>query len=293
MNEAVILTCAVTGAGGTAGKHPELPITPEQIATAALEAARAGAAVVHLHVRDPATGKGSRELAYYRELVDRIRDDATDVILNLTTGMGSTWVVDDANLEAPGTGTDFVSPEERVEHVQALKPEICSLDCGTMNFGAGNVFEINIPDHVRRMAKVIRDSGVKAELEIFDLGQILLANQLVEEGLVLGKPLYQFCLGIPGGAPATTAALQGLLNHLPPNADWTAFGISRMEMPMVAQAILLGGHCRVGLEDNLYLSRGQLASNAELVRRAVEIIERLGARVLSAAEARARLDLAS
>ncbi len=287
----MILTCAVTGAGDTAGRHPGLPVTPAEIATAALEAARAGAAAVHLHVRDPATRKGSRALEHYREVVHRIRDDATDVIINLTTGMGSTWIVDDRDLGRPGAGSDFVGPEERVEHIVELRPEICSLDCGTMNFGAGNEIEINIPDHVRTAARLIRDCGVKAELEVFDLGQMVLANQLVAEGLVQGKPLYQFCLGIPGGAPATTAAMQGFLGHLPPGADWTAFGISRWEMPMVAQSVLLGGHCRVGLEDNLYLERGRLASNAELVEKAARIIGDLGARLLGPAEARAQWGL--
>lgn len=293
MNESVIISCAVTGAGDTAARHPGLPITPAQIAAAALEAARAGAAIVHIHVREPATGKGSRNLAYYREVVDRIRGDTSDVILNLTTGMGSTWIVDDSDLTKPGAGSDFVGPEERVEHVLELRPEICSLDCGTMNFGPGNVFEINVPDHVRRMASLIRDGGVKAELEVFDLGQMMLANKLVADELVVGRPLYQFCLGVPGGAPGTPTALQAFLGHLPQGAAWTAFGIARMQMPMVAQSILMGGHCRVGLEDNLYLSRGRLATNAELVEKAARIIEELGSSVASVAEARARLELRS
>ncbi|MFQ6023864.1 MAG: 3-keto-5-aminohexanoate cleavage protein, partial [Acidiferrobacterales bacterium] len=273
MNYEVILTCAVTGAADTVGKHPAMPVTPEQIASAAIDAAKAGASVAHCHVRDPETGKGARDPALFREVVDRIRASDTDVVINLTTGMGGTWIVNDNNLQAPGEGSDLASPEERVQHVGELLPEICSLDCGTMNFGDANEIEINTPAHLRRAAAIIRDCNVKAELEVFDVGQVVVANKLVAEGLVYGDPLYQICLGIPGGAPADTRTMKIMVDMLPPNAQWAGFGISRMEMPMVAQAVLLGGNCRVGLEDNLYLARGVFASNAQLVEKAVAIIE--------------------
>lgn len=291
MNFEVILTCAVTGSGDTVAKHPAIPVTPAEIATAAIDAAKAGASVAHCHVRDPATGKGARDPALFREVVDRIRDSDTDVVINLTTGMGGTWIVDDDNLHAPAPGSDFAAPEERVQHVVDLLPEICSLDCGTMNFGDGNDIEINTPNHLRRAAAIIRDCGVKAELEVFDVGQVVFAGKLVAEGLVNGDPLYQICLGIPGGAPADTATMKAMVDMLPANAHWAGFGISRMEMPMVAQAVLLGGHCRVGLEDNLYLEKGVFASNAQLVEKATAIIELLGARVLSPQQTRERLGL--
>lgn len=291
MNYEVILTCAVTGAADTVDKHPDMPVTPEQIANAAIDAARAGASVAHCHVRDPDTGAGSRDPGLFREVVDRIRDSETDIVINLTTGMGGTWIVDDNDLLAPGAGSDFIPPEERVRHVQDLLPEICSLDCGTMNFGDDNAIEMNIPSHLRRAAAIIRDCGVKAELEVFDVGQVVFANKLVAEGLVPGDPLYQICLGIPGGAPADTRTMKTMVDMLPPNANWAGFGISRMEMPMVAQAVLLGGHCRVGLEDNLYLEKGVFASNGQLVEKAAAIIEHLGARVLSPQETRDKLGL--
>lgn len=291
MNYEVILTCAVTGAADTVGKHPAMPVTPEQIASAAIDAAKAGASVAHCHVRDPETGKGARDPALFREVVDRIRASDTDVVINLTTGMGGTWIVNDNNLQAPGEGSDLASPEERVQHVGELLPEICSLDCGTMNFGDANEIEINTPAHLRRAAAIIRDCNVKAELEVFDVGQVVVANKLVAEGLVYGDPLYQICLGIPGGAPADTRTMKIMVDMLPPNAQWAGFGISRMEMPMVAQAVLLGGNCRVGLEDNLYLARGVFASNAQLVEKAVAIIEHLGARVVSPQETREKLSL--
>ena len=285
MNYDVIITCAVTGAGDTVGKHPAIPVTPKEVANAAIESAKAGAAVAHCHVRDPETGKGSRDPALFREVVDRIRSSDTDVIINLTTGMGGTWIIDDRDLHNPGEGSDFASPEDRVIHVQELLPEICTLDCGTMNFGHDNI-EINSPDHLRRMAMYIRDCGVKPELEVFDMGQLAFAKQLINEGLVVDTPLFQICLGVPGGAPADTQTMKAMVDMLPANANWAGFGISRQQMPMVAQAMLLGGHTRVGLEDNLYLSRGHHASNGELVERAVQIIESLGGRIVGPEEAR-------
>ncbi len=291
MNHEVIITCAVTGAGDTTGKSALVPITPAQIATAAIEAAQAGAAVVHVHVRDPETGQGSRDPALFKEAVERIRDSGIDVIINLTAGMGGDWVPDSENPALPGTGTDMVGPEERLLHVVDCMPDICSLDCGTMNFGNGNDTYINTAPFLRKMAKTVQALGVKPELEVFDLGQIRLARALIDEGLVDVPPLFQICLGIPWGAGADTETMAAMKQALPNDAIWAGFGISRMQMPMVAQAVLLGGNVRVGLEDNLYLDRGVLATNAMLVERAVEIINRLGAKVLSAAEARQKLGL--
>ena len=289
MNNEVIVTCAVTGASDTADKHPDLPITPEQIANAAIEAAKAGAAVAHCHVRDPETGQGSRDPALFREVVDRIRDSGTDVIINLTAGMGGDFIpsADDPGVAAPGS--DVVGAVERLKHVEELLPEICSLDCGTLNFGE-SVY-ISTPDILRVMAQRIKDCGVKPELEVFDTGHVRFANQMVDEGLIEDPPLYQICLGIPWGAPATPDAMKAMRDMLPEGAQWASFGISRMEMPMVAQAVLMGGHVRVGLEDNLYLERGVLASNGQLVEKAINIIELMGARAVTPAEAREKLGL--
>ena len=289
MNSEVIVSCAVTGAADTADKHPDLPITPEQIANAAIEAAKAGAAVAHCHVRDPETGKGSRDPELFREVVDRIRDSDTDVIINLTAGMGGDFFPSEDDPSVAGPGSDVVGADERLKHVEMLLPEICSLDCGTLNFGE-SVY-MSTPDILRVMAQRIKDCGVKPELEVFDTGHLRFANQMVDEGLIEGPPLYQICLGIPWGAPATPDAMKGMRDMLPEGAEWAGFGISRMEMPMVAQAILLGGHVRVGLEDNLYLERGVLASNGQLVEKAINIIELMGARAVTPAEARVKLGL--
>jgi uncharacterized protein (DUF849 family) len=291
MNNEVIITCAVTGAGDTTGKSHLVPITPEQVANAAIEAAQAGAAVAHIHVRDPETGKGSRDPALFREAVDRVRDSGVDVIINLTAGMGGDWIPSDEDPSMPGPGTDMVGPEERLAHVIECKPDICSLDCGTMIFGNGNDLYLNTPVYLRTMAKITQDLGVKPELEVFDLGQVRLARALVDEGLIDAPPMFQLCLGIPWGAGADTETMAAMKQALPADAVWAGFGISRMQMPMVAQAMLLGGNVRVGLEDNIYLDRGVLASNGMLVERAVEIIERLGGKVLSADEARQKIGL--
>jgi uncharacterized protein (DUF849 family) len=293
VNDEVIISCAVTGAGDTAGIHPGLPVTPRQIADAALEAARAGAAVAHIHVRDPETGAPSRKLEYYREVVERIRESSVDVIINLTTGMGGDLLVDDAHPTVAAAGSDMVPALERLEHVEALLPEMCTLDCGSMNFNDGDYVAVVTPNQLRAMAARVKELGVKPELEVFDSGQIRLANRLVEEGLIEGTPLFQLCLGIPYGAPADTRSMLAMIDLLPEGADWAAFAISRMEMPLVAQAVILGGNVRVGLEDNLYLRRGVFASNAELVERAVTIVESLGARPLTPSEARGKLGLAS
>ncbi len=291
MNNDVVITCAVTGAGDTTGKSHLVPVTPEQVANAAIEAAHAGAAVVHLHVRDPETGKGSRDPALFREAVDRVRDSGVDVIINLTAGMGGDWIPSDEDPSRPGPGTDMVGPEERLLHVVECLPDICSLDCGTMIFGNGNDLYLNTPVYLRRMAKITQDLGVKPELEVFDLGQVRLARSLVDEGLIDAPPLFQLCLGIPWGAGADTETMVAMKQALPDNAVWAGFGISRMQMPMVAQAMVLGGNVRVGLEDNIYLDRGVLATNGQLVERAVEIIERLGGRALGPDEARGKLGL--
>ncbi len=292
MNRNVIITCAVTGSADTVGKHPAIPVTPEQIAASAIEAAQAGAAVVHLHVRDPETGEGSRDPALYRELVERMRDSDCDVVLNLTTGMGG-----DVYFGGPddpmqlGNATDMASAETRLEHVVELKPEICTLDCGSMNFGEGNYVMTNTVDMLRVMAKGIQDAGVKPEVEIFDFGHLWFVKQMLSEGLLDPPPLYQLCLGVPYGAEANTQTMKAMVDNLPDGAIWAGFGLGPMQMPMVAQAMLLGGHVRVGLEDNLYLDRGVFASNAELVARAVTIVESLGGKVQSSAEARETLGL--
>ena len=288
LNE-VFITCAVTGAGDTAGRHPDLPVTPAQIADAAIEAAKAGAAIAHVHVRDPETGQGARAPDLFRETVARIRDSDTDVVLNLTTGMGGDFYW---NPEAPyraGPGSDLADAAERVQHVLELKPEICSFDIATMNF-FDSAF-ICTPELLMEMGELIKGSGTKPELECFDLGQVRLANHLIEQGVVDSPPLFQICLGVPWGAPADTESMLAMRNLLPADAIWSGFGISRLQMPMVAQAAILGGNARVGLEDNLYLDRGQLASNGQLVGRAVEILQRMGAHVVGPAEVRQMLDL--
>jgi uncharacterized protein (DUF849 family) len=287
MNRSVILTCAVTGDGDTAGKHPQLPITPAQIAAAAVEAARAGAAVAHIHVRDPDTGKGSRDTALYRETVARIRDSGVDMVINLTAGMGGKF------MPFRPEQSDLVDALERMVHIENIRPEICSLDCGSMNFGSDSETYISTPAMIRAMATRIRELGVKPELEIFDLGHLRLAVELHRQGLVADPPFFQFALGIPWGAPADARTMTMMRDMLPAHARWAAFGIGPAQMPMVAQSILLGGHARVGLEDNLYLSRGVFASNAQLVERAVSIIQSIGADPMRPREARAALGLAA
>ncbi len=291
MNHDVMITCAVTGGGDTTKKSPHVPVTPAQIAEACISAARAGAAITHVHVRDPATGQGTRNVAYYREVMSRVAESGVDLVLNLTTGMGGDFTLGDPDPLIPGPGTDFVGPAARLEHIEALRPPICSLDCGSMNFG-DQVF-MNSVAHVRAMAKRIQALGVRPELEVFDLGHVRLANDLLKDGLIDSPALYQVCLGIPYGAGADTRSMQAMVDTLPVGAVWSGFGIGRMQMAMVAQAVLLGGNVRVGLEDNLYLDKGKLATNAELVSRAVEIIERIGARVIGPAAVRERLKLKS
>ena len=292
MNRKPIITCAVTGSGDTASKHPDLPKSPAEIATAAIEAAKAGAAIAHVHVRDPETGKPCRDVDLYREAVDRIRDSDTDVIINLTTGMGGDLFLgpDDDPLKFTDD-TDCVGQIERMAHVEALLPEICSLDCGSFNYMGQNYVYVSTQTMLELGAKRLQEIGVKPELEVFDVGQIWFAKHMVEQGLINDPPLFQVCLGIPWGAPATPAVFQTMVNELPGGCNWTGFAIGAMEMPMVAQSMLLGGNVRVGLEDNLYLEKGVLASNAQLVDRARTIIEAMGASVQTPAEARKTLGL--
>ena len=292
MNTNVVVTCAVTGAGDTVDKHPAIPITPEQIANSAIEAADAGAAIVHLHVRDPKTGKGSRDINLFKETVELVRNSGRNVLINLTAGMGGDLVVDDDNPQVPGEGTDLISAEERMAHVELLRPDIATLDCGTINFDNANYVYIQTPNMLRAMAARYAEIGVKPEMEVFDLGHLRFANQMVSEGLIKGPAMYQVCLGIPWGAGADSATMTAMVGQLPQDVFWSGFGISRTQMPMVAQAMLLGGNVRVGLEDNLYLERGVPASNATLVEKAVRIIRDLGGQVCDADQARERLGLA-
>ena len=292
MNKNVIITCAITGAGETTDKSEHVPVTPEQIANSALEAAKAGAAIVHCHVRDPKTGKGSRNPDYYEEVVDRIREKDSQVIINLTAGMGGDLVIGpDTNPMNFGEGTDLVGALERLRHVERIRPDICSLDCGSLNFGDTNEVYISTPEMLREMTQKVRNLGVRPELEIFDTGNLWFAETMIAEGL-LDPPFWiQLCLSIPYGTPMDIGILYAMVNRLPENAEFTSFGLGAMQMPMVAQSVILGGHVRVGLEDNLYLEKGVLATNADLVKKAVNIIELMGASIQSPNEARKTLNL--
>ena len=292
MNQDIIITCAVTGGGDTAHKHPDLPRTPAEIASATIESAKAGAAVAHIHVREPDTGAPSRRIELFTEVVERIRESDTDVIINLTTGIGGDlWLGPDDDPLNFAEQTDCVGQAERMAHVEATLPEICSLDCGSFNYLGGNYVYVGTQDMVETGAKRLQAIGVKPELEVFDTGQIWFAKHMIEQGMIDDPPLFQICLGIPWGAPATTNVFQAMVNELPPGCNWAGFAIGRMEFPMVAQAVMLGGNVRVGLEDNLYLDRGVLASNAQLVERAVDIIEAMGASVQTPTQARQTLGL--
>ncbi|MFJ8252468.1 3-keto-5-aminohexanoate cleavage protein [Streptomyces sp. NPDC094466] len=291
VNQDVIITCALTGAGDTVGRSPHVPVTPEQIAASAVEAAGAGAAVVHIHVREPETGAPSRDPRLYREVVERIRETGTDVVINLTAGMGGDLVIDPEAPLRQLPGTDLVGGLERLPHVEDLLPDICTLDCGSLNFGDGSNLYVSTPDMLRTGAKRIQELGVRPELEIFDTGQLWFAKQLLAEGLLDDPTVFQLCMGIPWGAPADPGVLQAMVNMLPQGAQWASFALGRMQMPWAAQSILLGGHVRVGLEDNLYLDKGVKATNGQLVERAVRITESLGSRVATPDEARAKLGL--
>ena len=289
MNKDVFITCAVTGAGDSTGRSPHVPKSPAQIAAAVIEAAQAGAAIAHIHVREPDTGKASRKLEYYDEVVERLRASGTDVIINLTCGMGGMLALDPDNPAIMTAESDLATPYQRVEHVGRNRPEICTIDCGSMNFG-GNIV-INRTADLEKMCRHVMEWGVKPELEVFDMGQVGIALTLIGKGVVPGDPLFQFCLGIDGGAPATAESITAMRAMIPHNAHWAAFGISHHEMPMAALAVIMGGNVRVGLEDNLYLERGVLATNAQLVEKSARIIRDLGANILSPAETRNKLKL--
>lgn len=291
MQEKVIITCAVTGNITRLDQHPGLPVTPEQIARSSLDAGAAGAAIVHIHVRDPATGLPSMKLDLYREVMERIRAESPDLIINLTTGPGGRFVPSESDPRVAGPGTTLMLPERRVEHVLALRPDICTLDLNTMNSGAEVV--INTPRNVRRMAEAIREAGAKPELELFDSGDLHLARDLIDEGTLDGPGMFSLVLGVKYGFDASPETMLYARNLLPRGAIWTGFGIGRHEFPMVAQSFLYGGHVRVGLEDNIFLSKGVLApDNATLVARARRILDELGARIASPLEARQMLELA-
>lgn len=293
MNFEVFITCAVTGSGDTTAKSAHVPISPEQIAGAAIEAAKAGAAIAHIHVRDPATGAPSRDTALYRETVERIRASGTDVVLNLTAGMGGDLVLGGAERPLPldAARTDMAGAEERLAHVAELLPEICTLDCGSMNFAEGDYVMTNTPSMLRAMARRVQALGVRPEIEVFDAGHLVLAKQLLREGLIDDPVMIQLCLGVPYGAPDDIATLNALVQALPPGAVFSAFSIGRMQLPFVAQAALAGGNVRVGLEDNLFLSRGVPATNGQLVERAATILTAMGARILTPQEVRQKLAL--
>jgi uncharacterized protein (DUF849 family) len=290
MARKVMISCAVTGSADTPGKNPAVPVTPEQIANSCLDAAKAGAAIVHIHVRDPKTTRPSMDKALYREAVDRIREKNSDVLINLTTGPGARFFHDEKDPSKPSADSVLRGPAERVQHVMEIKPEICSLDMGSLNMG-DRVF-INTPTHLKAMALAIKDAGVTPELEVFDSGDIRLACQLLKDGDLPSPSLFQLVLGIRYGFPGTPEALLFAKSLLPENARWAAMGISAMEFPIVAQAAVLGGHVRVGLEDNLYLEKGVFApSNAVLVERAVSLLRLLGKEPATPAEARDLLGL--
>jgi uncharacterized protein (DUF849 family) len=293
MNRDVFITCAVTGSGDTAGKSPHVPRSPKQIAESAIEAAKAGAAVVHCHVRDPETGAPSRRNDLYREVTERIRDAEVDVVLNLTAGMGGDMIFGNTEQPLPlnPNGTDMVGATERGSHVAECLPEICTLDCGTMNFSLGDYVMTNTPSMLRAMGRMMTDLGVRPEIEAFDTGHLWFAKQLVEEGVIEDPVLIQLCMGIPWGAPDDLNTFMAMVNNVPSNWTFSAFSIGRNAMAYPAAAVLAGGNVRVGLEDNLYVGKGQLATNAQLVDKAVNIIESMGARVIGPAEVREKLKL--
>lgn len=290
MQDKVIITCAITGNLTKPEQHPGLPITPQQIAESALEAAMEGAAVAHIHVRDPETGRPSMKIAHYREVIERIREKNSALIINLTTGPGGRFIPSEADPKVAAPGSTLMVPEQRVEHIVVLRPDICTLDLNTMNSGGEVV--INTPRNVTKMAKLILDAGVMPEIELFDSGDIHLAHDLIRTGVLNGPGLYSLVLGVKYGFAATPETMLYARDLLPDEAIWTGFGIGRHEFPMVGQSYLYGGHVRVGFEDNLYLSKGVLAaSNGVLVRRAREIVESMGGAIASPSEARAILGL--
>jgi uncharacterized protein (DUF849 family) len=294
VNWEVFITCAVTGAGDTTGKSERVPISPAAIAEAAIEAAKAGAAIAHIHVRDPETGRGSRDPRLYREVVERVRSADVDVVLNLTAGMGGDLVLggDETPLPLDPAGTDLAGASERLLHVRELLPEMCTLDCGSMNFAAGGDYVMtNTPAVLRAMARGVQVLGVRPELEVFDSGHLVMVKELIGDGLIDDPVLIQLCTGIPYGAPSDIGTFMAMVNQLPSGAIFSAFSIGRMQLPFIAMAALAGGNVRVGLEDNIYLSRGVLAGNGQLVERAVKILDAMNVRILSPQETRAKLRL--
>ncbi|MEM0921668.1 MAG: 3-keto-5-aminohexanoate cleavage protein [Pseudomonadota bacterium] len=292
MNREVFITCAVTGGGGTQDKSPHVPRTPKEIAESAIEAAKAGAAIVHCHVRDPETGAPARDPALYREVTERIRSSAVDVVLNLTAGMGGDIITGPPEAPLPLSGaTDMIPAADRVAHVVECRPEICTLDCGTMNFAEADYVMTNTPGMLRDCARRMTESGVRIEIEAFDTGHLWLAKQLVSEGLIPDPVLVQLCMGIPWGAPDDLNTFMAMVNNVPKEWIFSAFSIGRNELPYAAAAVLAGGNVRVGLEDNLYLSRGVLATNAQLVDKAATLVETMGARVIGPDEVRAKLQI--
>lgn len=292
MNREVFITCAVTGSGGTQDRSPHVPRSPAQIAESAIDAARAGAAIVHCHVRDPETGAPSRDPALYREVTERIRDSSVDVVLNLTAGMGGDLTLGGTESPLPPvTGTDMTSAAERVQHVVDCRPELCTLDCGTMNFAEADYIMVNTPGMLRDMAARMVESGVRVEIEAFDTGHLWFAKQLVAEGIIPDPVLVQLCMGVPWGAPDDLNTFMAMVNNVPAGWVWSGFALGRNQMPYVAAAALAGGNVRVGLEDNLFLEKGVLATNAQLVERAVTILENMGARVVGPEAVRERLQL--
>ena len=293
MNYEVFITAAVTGSGDTVGKSDKVPVTPKEIAEAAIESAKAGAAIAHCHVRDPETGAPARKVEYYREVVERIREADTDVVINLTAGMGGDLTLGPVEQPLPplAEGTDMAGATERMEHVATLLPEICTLDCGTLNFGHGDYVMTNTPSMLRAMAQQMTDLGVRPEIEAFDTGHLWFAKQLVEEGIIEDPVMVQLCMGIPWGAPNDMNTYMAMVNNVPDGWVWSAFSIGRMQMPYVAAAALAGGNIRVGLADNLYLDRGVFATNAQLVERAADIATNMGAKIIGPDAVRERLKL--
>lgn len=293
MNRDVFITCAVTGSGDTAGRSPHVPVTPAEIAASAIEAAKAGAAIVHCHVRDPQTGRPARDSALYREVTERIRDANVDVVLNLTAGMGGDLVFGSVERPLPvnEAGTDMAGATERLAHIAECRPEICTLDCGTMNFNLGDYVMVNTPGTLREMARQITALGVRPEIEAFDTGHLWFARQLVEEGLIEDPVLIQLCMGIPWGAPDDLNTYLAMVNNLPAGWTFSAFAIGRNAMAWPAAAVLAGGNVRVGLEDNLRLGKDRFATNAELVESAMRVVEGMGARIVGPQAVRERLKL--
>ena len=284
----VFITCAVTGSGGSQDRFHHVPRSPEQIANSAIDAAKAGAAVVHCHVRDPQTGTPSRRLDLYKELTERIRASEVDMVLNLTAGMGGDIVFGDAESPLPlqAAGTDMVGASERVEHIRQCQPEICTLDCGTMNFAEADYVMTNTPGMLRAMVEKMTAMGARIEIEAFDTGHLWLAKQLVEEGLITDPVMVQLCMGIPWGAPNDLNTFMSMVNNVPKEWVMSAFSIGRNQMNYVAAAVLAGGNVRVGLEDNIWLEKGVLATNAQLVERAATIVTNMGSTLMTPAQVR-------